>query len=378
MSARLLIVVNSAKFFLSHRVPIARAAREAGFEVHVATPDAPEAKRIADLGFSFHPVPFQRGRIGPVAELRTLVRLARLYQAVRPDVVHHVTLKPAFLGTIAARAAKVPAVVNAITGLGYLFVDGGVRARVLRAAFLLSGRFGLRHPAARFIFQNAEDSAELVRSALVRPDEAVLIRGSGVDTHVFAPAAERPGAPLVVLPSRMLWQKGVGEFVEAARLLRARGCAARFALVGDSDAGNPECVPPGQLERWAREGAVEWWGFRSDMPAVLAASHLVVLPSFYREGVPKALIEAAAAGRAIVTTDMPGCRDIVRDGVNGLLVAPRTVEPLAAAIGRLLAKPELRREMGLRGRELVVREFAVERVVEETLGVYRALLPGAP
>ncbi|ACL67754.1 glycosyl transferase group 1 [Anaeromyxobacter dehalogenans 2CP-1] len=370
MPARVLFVVNSADFFLSHRLPIAMAARAAGFEVHVATPDSVVGvPRIRAEGFEHHAFPLGRRSLAVWTELRSIAALVALYRRIRPSVVHHVALKAVLYGSIAARLTRVPRVVNAVTGLGYLFSQEGARGAVIRAAALAIFRPVLRSQRVRVIFQNPDDQAEFVRAGVIRPEQAVLIRGSGVDMRQYAPHPEPSGPPLVVFASRMLWDKGVAEFVEAAQLLKAKGSPARFALVGDTDE-NPAAVPAERLREWHERGIVEWWGRRSDMPQVFAQSALVVLPSVYREGVPKVLIEAAACGRPIVTTDTPGCREIVRDGVNGFLVPPRDGGAVAAAVEKLVASAELRRELGAESRRLAESEFAIDFVVRSTLELY--------
>jgi glycosyltransferase involved in cell wall biosynthesis len=371
--ARLLVVVNDSAFFLSHRLPIALAAREAGAEVHVATGPGEAGARITALGFPFHPLPISRRGVGIAAEARTILAMARLYRTIRPDLVHHVTIKPVIYGSIAARWTRVPHVVNAISGLGYVFASRGPKAAVLRAFVRPLYRQAFRHPSSRAIFQNPDDRDRLLADGLLRREATVLIRGSGVDPVRFGARPEPEGLPVVVLASRMLWHKGVGEFVEAARSLRDLGVSARFVLAGDTDPGNPTAIPRKQLEAWHAEGVIEWWGHCDDMPTIFARSHIVCLPSV-REGVPKVLLEAASCGRAIVTTDTPGCREIVRHGENGLLVGVRDVSGLADAILRLTEAPELRRRMGARGRMIAESEFSVDRVVAETLDVYRELL----
>jgi len=233
----------------------------------------------------------------------------------------------------------------------------------------------LSHPRSRTIFQNPDDRADFTRMGLVHQDVSVVIRGSGVDCAAFLVAPEPAGVPVVVLPARMLWDKGVREFVEAAHLLRAAGREARFVLVGAPDTGNREAIPVERLDAWTREGPVEWWGHRRDMAAVLAGASVVVLPT-YGEGLPKVLVEAGAAGRPIVATDVRGCREVVRPGVNGLLVPARDSTALARAIERLLQSPELRARLGRAGRLLAETEFAESVVVRQTLAVYRQLLDG--
>jgi glycosyltransferase involved in cell wall biosynthesis len=303
-----------------------------------------------------------------------LLALFRLYRGLKPDLVHHITHKPVLYGSLAARLVGVPAVVNAISGLGYAFVAEGWRADRRRQLMMTLYRMALRHPRMRVIFQNREDVALFEAAGVVRADQVVLIPGSGVDLSRFKPSPEPEGTPVVVLPARMLWDKGVGDFVAAARLLRQRGVVFRALLAGESDPGNPRSIPRDQLAGWAAEGAVEWDGYRDDMARVLADCHVVCLPSSYREGVPKALLEAAAAGRPIVTTDVPGCRDVVTPGENGLLVPPRNPAALAEALEMLIASPALRVRFGSRGRARAERDFGDAAVVTTTLRVYHALL----
>lgn len=370
----ILYVVNDMGFFLSHRLLLARAAHAAGYKVHVATPPSPLAHRIQSEGFEFHPIKLSRRGMWLWQELFSIFSLYSLYRTLQPDLVHHVTIKPVLYGGVAARLARVPAVVQAITGLGHIFVGRKWSTRLVRVLVTRLYSISLGHRNHRVVFQNPDDRDLFLRAGLVAEKNAVLIRGSGVDINEFVPVSEAPGYPLVVFAARMLWDKGVGEFVAAARELKSAGIVARFALVGDEDQGNPTSVSRQQLQEWAKEGVVEWWGRREDMPNVLALSHVVCLPTLYGEGVPKILIEAAAAGRPIVATDAPGCREIVQNGGNGLLVPPRDQKALAAAINKLITDPSLRKQMGKRGRELVRHEYSVSMVIENTLFVYQQLL----
>jgi len=372
---RLLYLVSEDWYFCSHRLPLAAAAREAGFDVSVATRVREHAGEIRRAGVEPIPIGLSRRSVNPYRELRALREIVRTYRAAKPDIVHHVALKPVIYGSLAARLAGVPAVVNALAGLGYLFSSRDRRARLVRPVVEAAFRALLDRPGSQLVVQNPDDLRLLLRERVVGAERAVLIRGSGVDTTRFVPAPEPEGVPLVVLPARMLRDKGVFEFVAAAEQLRAAGVAARFALVGDPDPDNPASIPAATLQRWSDGGAVEWWGWRDDMVEVFHQSHIVCLPS-YREGLPKALIDAAACGRAIVTCDVPGCREVVREGENGLLVPPRDSAALAAALGRLLGDAKLRQAMGIRGRARAVAEFSVERVIEQTLGLYRELLAG--
>lgn len=366
----LLFVVNDIDFFLSHRLPLALGAMGEGFEVHLAAADGPSAAEVQRHGLAFHGLPMTRSGMHPLDEVRTLAELVRLYRRVRPDLVHHVTPKPILYGSLVARLVGIRGIVNAPAGLGWVFNRRGLRADVLRLGFKQAYRFAFMTPRSRTVFQNPDDRAELVDGGYVDREHTVLIKGSGVDLERFAPEPEPPAPVLVVLPARMLLHKGIAEFVAAAATLRG---SARFALVGAPDTGNRTAVPPATLRGWQDAGTVEWWGHQSDMPRVYAQSHIVCLPS-YREGLPKSLIEAAACARPIVATDVPGCREIVRHGHNGLLVPARESAELAAALGRLIADGAERRRLGANGRALAVAEFSVASVVADTLAIYRTLL----
>jgi glycosyltransferase involved in cell wall biosynthesis len=370
---RLLFLITEDWYFWSHRLDLARAARDAGFEVLVATRVRDHGKRIEEEGFTLLPIRLRRSSRNPVQEFGAVVELIRLYRAHRPDLAHHVAMKPMVYGSLAARVAGVRAVVNAFAGMGYAFISGPGRSGLLRPVLKQVLRWALALPHSRVVFQNHEDCDEAVHAGLVRKGDARVIRGVGVDTSRFAARPFPPGEPVVVLAGRMLWDKGVGEFVEAGKLLRQRGVRGRLALVGQPDPENPASIGVEQLHRWHDEGVVEWWGRRDDMPEVLASAHVVALPS-YREGLPKVLVEAAACARPIVATDVCGCREVVRHGENGLLVPVRDAERLARAIVTLLQDPALCERMGRRGRDLVVKEFSAERITRETMALYRELL----
>ncbi len=370
---RLLFVDNDLGTFLCHRLPLAQAAREIGFAVHVAAPPGPEAASLANEGLIFHPIPITRRGINPLREARTVLALGALYRELAPDLIHHLRLKPVLYGTLAARLAGRPAVANSLTGLGYLFSDTRFKAAALRRIAQIGLRVAFGHRNSTVLFENPDDRRLFVQSGLVSAQRTVLVAGSGVDASAFRAEPPAEGTPLVVLAARMLWDKGVGEFVEAARSILGRSVAARFALVGDTDPGNPNAVPRGQLEKWRNEGCVEWWGWRRDIRTVLAQSHVVCLPS-YREGIPRILIEAASCGRPIVATDVPGCREIVQHGVNGLLTPVRDASSLAGAILQLLVNPGLRASMGARGRDLVLSRFTLQDVLDSNLAVYDELL----
>jgi glycosyltransferase involved in cell wall biosynthesis len=341
--------------------------------VTVAAARTDKADEIRCHGLDFIDLPISRSGMSPFREAWVALSLLRICRRIQPDVVHFVTIKPIVYGVVVARLAKKAAVVNAITGLGFSF-GKGLQARIRRTILLPFLRVALHNSNSKTIFQNPVDLEQFVKSGLVPRDNTVLIRGSGVDPVQFKPREGMVRDNMVVLASRMLWDKGVEQFVDAARIMQSHGCQARCVLVGDADPENLGSISRSQLEMWAAEGTVEWWGHRDDMPEILSQASVVVLPTVYPEGVPKVLLEAAACGCPIVATDVPGCREIVRHEVNGLLVPPRDSIALAKAIQTLLRSPELREQFGKAGREIAVAEFSEQNVVEQTLRVYRELL----
>lgn len=382
--SRLFYIVNCPNFFISHRLPIAVEAKRLGYEVHVAAFEASKVARITECGLIPHDIKVRRGaQAGLVAnllyELLGAWDLFLFLRRHRPEVVHAITLKCILYAGVIGRVLRLPAVVHSVTGLGYLFVGSGLRARAIRLGLGAPLRLALRYPRAWTIFQNSEDRDLFCRLGYLPKSRAVLIRGSGVDTEEYA-FADDPAddLPIIVLPSRMLWDKGVGTFVAAARIVNNGRQRARFALVGDPDVSNPRHVPVEQLKAWHDSGVIEWWGFRQDMNSVLARASIVCLPTVYREGVPKSLIEAASVGRPIITTDAPGCRDIVRHGRSGFLVAPDDAEAVARHVIELLENPELRQRFGAEGRRLVESDFALPIVVRATTKIYQDVSPAKP
>jgi glycosyltransferase involved in cell wall biosynthesis len=376
MKTKLLFVVNVDWFFLSHRLPIAREALRLGYEVHIATAITDRLQELRAHGLIVHPVPLSRSGTRVLGEWRSFWHIARIFRQVRPDIAHLVTVKPIVFGGLAARLVRTPALVAAVSGLGFLFLARGWRAAVTRWLVLALYRVVLGHRNLRVVFQNEHDQALVQRAAALPTFKSMLIPGSGVDLKAFREHAF-PAAPVVVvLAARLLIDKGVREFVQAARQLRADGVQAHFWLVGSPDDGNRASVTQEDLLKWQAEQVVEVLGHRGDMPAVLAQAHIVALPS-YREGFPKVLIEAAACGRPVVTTDVPGCRDAMVPGQTGLLVPARDAPALAAALRRLIEDAALRSAMGRAGRALAERRFGIEAVVQAHMQVYAQLLAAA-
>ena len=372
--AKLLYLVSEDWYFVSHRLALAVAAQKAGYDVSVATRVTRDGGTIRDAGLRLLPITFERSGLGPVSEARTLARLIALYRQERPDLVHHVALKPVIYGSFAARAAGVGGVVNALMGLGFVFSSDSAKARALRPAVRRALGLALKGSKTRLIVQNSDDQKLIVGQNLARGNDVRLIRGSGVNPDNFPVAAAPSGPPLIVLPARILKDKGVEDFVAAAKILKNRGVDARFALIGDPDPINPASIPKSTIESWVSGGTIEHWGWtpQAEMPKVFAQSRAVCLPS-YREGLPRALLEAAACGRAIIATDVPGCREVVRPGVNGWLVPPRDAPALASAMLDAINNAERCAAYGAAGRKLIERELSEAGVIADTLAVYREL-----
>lgn len=341
-------------------------ARAAGYNVVVLTPEGPGVDAIMSAGLTWYPIPYDAGGMNPIRDLKTFHSLVRLFRLLRPGIVHNVTVKPVLYGTLAARLTGVPRVINAISGLGYLFTAD---RRFQRSIGVMLYRLFLHHPDMRVILQNREDLEFFNLHRLAPTDTMRLVRGSGVDMSIFRTRTHERSAPIIMQTSRMLADKGVREFIAAARQVKKRWPAARFLLVGPLYPGNPSAIPQEELDAAQREGAIEWLGYRSDIPELLARTSIYCLAS-YREGLPKSLLEAAACALPLVTTDTSGCREVVTDGDSGLLVPVADAHTLAQAIERLLDDPLLADRLGVRARERVEREFAMDVIVDQILALY--------
>src|SRR5258707_5807524 len=373
MKPKLMYVISEDWFFYSHFFERALAARDAGYDVVVMTRERAHGQKIRAAGIRVLAVNFSRRSINPVNEFLSLLRIYLAYRRERPDVLHHVAAKAVFYGSLAALLSRRKlAIVNAPVGMGYVFSSRERLARLLRPCLRLGYQLLLNPPRSRVIFENADDAAYFVKNGVVRATDAVVIRGAGIDVRKFQPVNSSGGPPVVALVARMLRDKRVREFVEAAHRLHDAGVVARFVLVGYPDPENPASIPLEQLRSWHGQKGVEWWGWEEDMVWTWHQVHIACLPS-YREGLPKALLEAAACGLPIVATDAVGCREVVRDGDNGLLVPIGDVQALAGALRTLIFDASLRRRMGEGSRVRAECEFSSERVIGETLAVYRSL-----
>jgi glycosyltransferase involved in cell wall biosynthesis len=365
--SKIILFANTDWYLYNFRLSLARDLRAQGHEVLLLSPPGDFEDLLRNDGFQWISFPLSRQGINPIRELLTLWRLGRLYHKLQPDVVHHFTIKPVIYGSIVAHFLRIPGIINSITGLGHVFIDSEPVTRLLRVIASYLYRMNLR--GTQVIFENPEDRDIFIKNRLLKAEHSHLISGTGVNLEKFHPTAKTNETPVILFSSRMLVTKGILEYIEAAQKLKQRGLSARFAIAGRTDPGNPASIPDEQIEALKQSDTLEWWGWQDDMPTALARADIFCLPS-YREGVPNALLEAAACGLAMVTTDVPGCRDVVINGVSGWLVPVRNAEALANALETLITNPELRHKMGNAGRELAVSHFGTTKVNRETLAVY--------
>lgn len=373
---KFLLVVNDMAWFWSHRLPLAKAILAEGYDLHLATNGAEGNREISALGIKGHDLPEHTGGFNPAAQAKIAFAIYRTLHSVRPDIVHAITLRHAFYTGICARILKTPRAVFTIAGVGMLFSKDDPKMQAIRAVIVPLFKFAFGGKGRAAIFQNPDDARALVKCGAIEKERATVIKGSGVDPVQFPfVSLPRDEKPIVLFCSRLLKAKGIGEFVHAARILRSKNIKARFQVAGDIYEGNPGSATRDDVKHWAEEGSIEWLGQRKDMPALMAASTIVTLPSYYGEGVPKVLLEAAATGRPIVTTDMPGCRECVDEGGNGYLVEARNAWALADALEKLLADPLMCERMGKAGRAKVEAGFTVDIVNAKTLQLYQKLFP---
>ncbi len=361
------LFANTDWYLYNFRIAYAEFLKAQGWDVVLMSPDGGYAEKLKELGFRHIALEFSRKGMNPAAENDTIRRIREVYAAERPDLVHHFTIKCMIYGSLAARQVGIKSIVNSVTGLGFVFLSRKPSVCLLRA--VIKRLYKKAFKGTQVIFENPDDRALFIELGLVGESNSHVILGTGIDTDTFVPVRPPDSTPLTILPARMLWDKGIGEFVEAATAIREEGIQARFALIGKLDEGNPACIESETLTRWQKEGNVEWWGWQEDIYACISLADIVCLPS-YREGLPKILLEAASCGRPIVTTDVPGCREIVMDGVNGLLVQVKSTEALKEALIRLIKERDLRIRMGEAGREFAVSRFSTEIVNRETYQIY--------
>ena len=370
---KIILAANTDWFIYNFRYALIHKLREQGFDIVLLSPPGEFAGRLQEAGFRWLPWMLNRRSVAPWMELVSLLDLVRVYRREQPDLVHHHTIKAVMYGSLAAGWTSIPAVVNSISGRGYVFQGADWMACATRAAISPLYRQVMQRAASAVIFENQADRQYFLEHGYISPSRTWLIEGVGADPQRYAPTPEPHGPVIILMAARTLWDKGVGIFVEAARILQER-LQVRMVLAGGPDPGNPASLTPNMLRAWHREGVIEWWGWQHDMERIYAQAHIVALPTMYGEGVPTSLIEAAACSRPVIASDVPGCRSIVRHAHNGLLVPPNDASALACAIELLVLDPARRMKMGAAGRQMVLERFTHEKINTATLQVYQHVL----
>ena len=375
---KFIFFANTDWYLYNFRLSTALRLRKDGHEVVMVSPPGTFGERFAAHGLRWIPLSMDRASLNPLRETATLYQFIGILRQEQPDLLHNFTVKCAVYGAIAARIARVPAVVNAVAGMGYVFTSNTFKARVLRPIVKLLLRTALNSERSLLVLQNPDDAKTFTNAGLISPEKIRVILSSGVNTTRFQPAKHPPNRHerlRVLLAARLVWEKGVQEFVDAAALLRRWGRDVEFVLAGTPDPGNPHSVSAEQVRQWVDAGLIRWLGHVDDMSGLLGTVHVMALPSYYREGVPKSLIEGAASGLALITTDRPGCREVVtKDGFDGLRVEPRNARALAKCIMQLDDDRELLAQLGVRSRQKALKDFDERIVIEKTVDVYRELL----
>ncbi len=371
---KVLYFVSVDWYFISHRFDLAKEMVRQGNEVVLVTSLGAYRQVLESAGIKVIDFNVGRSNFNIFNDVRLFCQLVKIYRSEMPDLVHHVAMKPVLYGSLAARFAGVSSVVNALGGLGFVFSSDSLRAKIYRVLLVTFLRLSLRRGHSHFIFQNQENIDLFLKAKILSAAQISLQRGAGVCLSHFNVTPESGGTPLVILASRMIWDKGIAEFVKAARIVRELGFSVDFKLYGRVDLENPNSIPEKQLHAWTSEGVVTWGGESKNINNLFARSAIVCLPTFYGEGVPKVLIEAASCGRPIITTDTPGCNDIVHDGDNGILIEPKSVQSLVDALIVLLESAELRQSMGCNGRKRVESGFSMHEIIAETSDIYSRLI----
>ena len=372
---KLLILINDLSFFLSHRLPIAEASKAKGFEVIIGYGElrGADTQLLEKKGFKIKFVPMYRGSINLLKNIKTFFYIWNFFKKERPDIVHLVTIKPYLYGGIISRLTSVPCLVSAVSGLGSLFIREDLKSRFLRLLIYPIYRLAFNHSNQKVIFQNSDDLKLLKNWGVLNSIKVKIIRGSGVKLENFTSLDETSGIPVVCFAARLLSDKGVYDFVSAAQILKKKNIQARFCIAGNLDESNPTGLNHYDLSKLREDESVEILGYQKDIPTLFAGSHIICLPS-YREGLPKTLIEAAAASRAVVTTDVPGCRDAIIPNKTGLLVPVKDPQKLANALQWLIEHPQERINMGKEGRKFAEKKFPIEKIVQKHLDIYQDLL----
>ena len=380
MSNILLFFVNDLSFFISHRIDIALFAKDKGYNVKVVFGELGNSniKLLSNAGIEIIQVPLKRGCINPFYELITFINVWKVFRKIKPNIVHLVTIKPYLYGGIIAVLLKVPCVVSAVTGLGNLFNRKKIFVILLQFLLYPFFRLAFNHPNQKVIVQNFEDKNFFVKWGVLNTEKVSLIRGSGVNLNEFKQIKEVDSIPTICLASRLLYDKGIFDYINAAQILKSKSVKVRFWLAGNLDFENPNGIKKNELENICQKGIVEYLGYQKNISKLYSHSHVICLPSYYGEGIPKSLIEAAAAARAIVTTNHTGCKDAIIPNKTGLLVPIKNPKKLADAILFLIKNPKTRISMGLAGRKFAKENFGIEKIVQSHMEIYKKLLLNNP
>ena len=373
MASRLLFLVNSSSYFLSHRLGIAVEAKKQGYEVHIASPEDGCEDTFKIKGLMHHKLPISRTSINIFSEIKAFLNIYFLIKKINPDLLHLITIKPVIYGGIISRLIQIKGVVSAVPGLGYVYISKGIRAAILRFFINYFYKVSFSKKSLKIIFQNKDDMNKLRLAVGFDPIKSVIIKGSGVDLDEFKSTPLPEGRPVISMISRLQEDKGVKEFARAAQMIKERKIEADFWLIGDTDSSYPSPILIEDLQEWENKGFLSVLGYRKDINILIGNSNIIVLPS-YREGLPKVLLEAAACGRPVITTDVPGCRAAIEEGKTGLLVPPRDSSSLADKIEYLLGNKELLKKMGNAGRKLAEENFSLDKVVSAHLEIYSSFL----
>ena len=373
---KIVFVINDLEFLFSHRIDICTRCVKLGYNVHVIGPYKVElVSKLKSLSIVFHHVNFSRGGDNPFVEFLSIVSLYKKFKKINPDIVHLITIKPYLYGGIVAKLLKIKSLVASVAGLGIVFSSNSIKYVLLRKVLYPFYKLAFSHNNQTVIFQNKEDKKYLLNFGVISSDKCSIIKGSGVDLNLFKNTLEIDNKPLIVsMASRLLVDKGVQVFVDASKILKQKKINVECWLIGSPDIGNSNSVSDRQISGWVAQGLIKHLGNRSDISTLFSKSNIIVLPSFYGEGLPKVLIEAAACGRSVITTDLPGCRDAIEPNISGLLVPVKNCAELAKKIEYLANNKQVREAMGKAGRHLAEREFSVETVVDAHIDLYKNLL----
>ena len=366
---KILFIVNLDKFFVSHRLPIALAAQKEGYKIHIATQFTTEKNKLHQLGFTLHPLPIDRSSFNIKSNIKTFFRIYKLYKSVRPDICHLITIKPILYGSLIARFFRKLSLVISISGLGYIFSDQRLSSKIYKIIISIIYKIAFNQKRIKVIFQNKDDKEKLSKITNLSKKDMILIPGSGIDLNKFRPRKNKD-KKIVLFASRLLISKGIKDFIDSAKYVRN----ANFVVSGKFDYDNPDCIEPSYIYENQEKGLIEYWGENEDMEKIINKSSVVVLPSYYGEGLPKILIEAAACGKPIVTTNHPGCRESIINRKTGFIVPIKKPLILSKYINKILKNQKLRMDMGREARIFAKRKFSIDKVVEKHLTIYSNIL----